>query len=99
MHLKLELAKQRKESLQKQTKLTKNEDAIDRFKKHWAAREEAMSRNVEMFKLMEEIKRENIMVKFIRIMTFFLFCYTIIFSYRIAKDIWKNSAIMMKIDG
>lgn len=71
MQLKLELAKQRKEFLQKQKRMKKTEDVVDHFKNHWVFREETLSKNVEIFKQMKKTKEENIKVKFIQIIIWF----------------------------
>lgn len=59
---KLELAKLRKHSLQREQVLARNDAAIDHFKKHWMFREEVLQKTMELFKEYEEIKQENIEV-------------------------------------
>lgn len=62
--VKLELAKQRKESSRKEMVLAKNIGAVDHFQKHWMFREQILFKNIELFELYERTRQENIEVNF-----------------------------------
>lgn len=61
---KLDLAKERKASLQNERAMKKSKDEIENFKNHYAVREETRLRNIKMFEMNEQIKRVNIKVIF-----------------------------------
>lgn len=61
---KLELAKERKASMQNERAMKKSKDEIDYFKNHYAVREETRLRNIKIFELDEQIKGVNIKVSF-----------------------------------
>lgn len=62
--VKLELAKQRKESLRREMVMAKNIEAVDHFQKHWKFREQVLFKNIELFELYERTRLENIEVNF-----------------------------------
>lgn len=70
--MKIELAKERKESLQKEKIVKKNEKVVDYFKKHWAIREEAHLRDVKLHQLSEKLKEESrqVILRFIHSLYF-----------------------------
>lgn len=59
---KLQEAQQRRKLLQDKKLTTKSIDQINYFKKHWMLKEEALTKNIELYQLHEEEKRNNIKV-------------------------------------
>lgn len=60
---KLELAKQRRDSLRRKIELTKNIKAMEYFQKHWKFREQDLLKNIELYELYEKTRQENILVR------------------------------------
>lgn len=61
---KLELAKERKASMRNERVMKKSKDEIEYFKNHYVVREETRLRNIKIFEMNEQIKRDNIKVIF-----------------------------------
>lgn len=61
---KLELAKERKASMRNERVMKKSKVEIDYFKNHYVVREETRLRNIKIFEMNEQIKRDNIKVIF-----------------------------------
>lgn len=59
---KLEIAKQRKQSIQMQKRLAKEQAEIEHFKKHTAYRQDVFRNNIELYELYQEEQRQNIKV-------------------------------------
>lgn len=64
LKVKLELAKQRKESLRREMLKAKNIEAIEHFREHWMFREQVFLKNIELLELYEETHQKNIEVIF-----------------------------------
>lgn len=62
IQMKMDLAKQRKESLQNEKQLEKMENIVDNFKKHWAFREKTLMKNIELLKLSEKMRAKSMKV-------------------------------------
>lgn len=59
---KLQEAQQRRKLLRDKKLTTKSNDELKQFKKHWMLKEEALNRNIKLYQLYEEEKRNNIKV-------------------------------------
>lgn len=62
LEYKLELAKQRKQTIQSEKRLAKKQTEIEYFKKHTAFRQEVFQKNIKLFELYQKEQHENIKV-------------------------------------
>lgn len=61
---KLEKALQKKKNLQDEKLINKFTEGIEFFKRHWLFREEIRKKNIKLYQMHEEEKRENMEVFF-----------------------------------